>query len=150
MTVFSSTLFGVSTVHQIHPDASLIPLAKRIANGDLHYHLFSNSLTPDETTVLGDFTEYASGTGYSVQTVASADFTSEGVAAHIGTLMASPIAWTITPDGSNPDCYGYYVTDTSNTYLLACGRFDDSPIVLTGGGVVSVTPVIADQSRFTS
>lgn len=137
-------------MHQIHPDASLIPLCKRLVYQDVHYHLFSNNITPDADTELADLTEYSSGTGYAVQTVAAADFASEGVAAHIGTLMASPIAWTITPDAGNPNCYGYYATDTTDTYLLACGRFDDAPVVLTSGGVISVTPIFASQSRFTS
>lgn len=137
-------------MHQIHPDSSLVPLLERMVASDLHYHLYTNNVTPDRDTELGDLTEMGGGTGYSIITVDAADFTLTGVSAHKGFLIAAPITFVIGVTGSPTDVYGYYVTDTGNAELLAVARFDDAPIDITAGANIPVVPVMGDSSQFAS
>jgi len=137
-------------MHQIHPDTSLVAILRRIATGDLHYHLYRNDVTPDRDTELGDLTEMGAGTGYAVITVEEADFTTEGVSAHKGTIIAPPVTFEIGAGSGIDDIYGYFVTDDTDALLIACGRFDDAPIDITAGADIPVTPILGDSSQFSS
>lgn len=133
----------------IFPDACLVALLQRIANGDFHFHLFGNNHTPSPTTVLGDLTELGSGTGYAIQTVAAADFTLTGVTAHVGSITAADISFGPWSSGADV-AYGYYITDTTNTILLAVARFDGAPLPAGTGNVIVVTPKLGDFSQYTA
>ena len=137
-------------MHQIHPDASLVELLARMAAADFHYHLYTNNFTPDRDTVLGDLTEQGVGDGYAIVTVAAADFTASGVVAHHGSIVASPIAFTVAAAGGPWTIYGYFVTDTGDAELLACGLFDAAPLTVAEFESVLVTPIFGDQSLFSS
>jgi len=107
---------------------------------DLHIHLFKNDFTPDETTVLGDFVE-ADYSGYAVQD--APDFTDPGF------IDPGVCSWTTGDlvlfdplDMADPDqnCYGFYITDNTDTVLLNACRFVDPWISSFGGLSLLVGP----------
>lgn len=145
-------------MHQIYVDGNgtssgdngLIRILQRFASGDFHYHLFTNNFTVTAATVLTDLTEL-SATGYTLQTVTAAAFTLVGVASHNGSIMAAPIGFGTNSSGGSVSTYGYYITDTANTTLLAATNWDTLPTVtLNGGSWPVVVPVFGDFSQFTS
>lgn len=146
-------------MHQIYPDGNgaasgdngLIGILQRFLNGDLHFHLFSAPTTPvDETILLAGLTE-VSATGYSAQTVLATAFTLVGLASHNGSVMAAPISFGTNSSGAPVDVYGYYVTDTSDTVLLAIANFDSAPITVPNGQPFPVvTPAFGDFSQYIS
>ena len=134
----------------IHPDVSLVKLLQRMVASDLHYHLYVNDVTPDRDTEIGDLTEMTVVSGYNPITVAAGDFSLTGVSAHKGTVIASPITFVITAGSGVSNVYGYFVTDTGNTSLLAVARFDSAPISLSAGASIPVTPIFGDSSQYSS
>ena len=135
-------------MHAIYPDASLSWHVGRAINVDWVYHLFTNNLTPDRDTVLGDFTE-AAWTGYAVDTAYTTDWTMRAVASHKGSAEATDVTFNNT-SGGDQVAYGYYVTDTGGTQLIQCGRFDDAPVTIPDGDSYSFTPRHGDRSGFSS
>jgi len=135
-------------VTQIYPDAALVPILQRIVAGGVHVHLFANNVTPDQSTTLGTFTE-AAWAGYAVQNVLASAFSLTGVAGHVGGITAAAVAFG-NSSGGNQSAYGYYVTDTTDTILLWCARFDSAPIVQPNGGSWQVTPTVGDFSQAAS
>lgn len=131
-------------MQQIYPDEGLVSQLMRIMGDDVKYHLYTNDITPDRATVLADFTE-AAFTGYAAVTVEAADFTIDGVSAHVGYIQAPPITFT-NGSGVDQDAYGYYVTDAGSTEVLAAGRFDAAPVTKADGDAWSVIPVWGDSS----
>lgn len=136
-------------MNQVYPDVALVNNMKRIVAADVHYHLYTNNYAVDRATTLGSLTEMTGGTGYATRLVLGADFTLSGVTSHLGNLSAPDISWVDT-GGVGWDVYGYYVTDTTDTFLLACGTFDGGPIHVTAINPCVVTPKFADSSRFSS
>lgn len=134
-------------MHQIYPDAGLLFLLARFAALGFHYHLFNNNVTVDRSKVLGDFTEETLHS-YAPVTVTGADFTSGGVTAHIGSIVAAPISFT--PAGGNWTIYGYYVTDTSDALLLFAGDLDGAPVTVLDGVPLLITPILGDFSKYSS
>ena len=98
-------------------------------------HLFSNNVTPSDTTVIGDLTEVAGSTGYVPITLATTGWTttqSSGVTTAVFSLQT----FTFSTDATS---YGYYVTDTVNR-LLWLERFTNAPFEIPdGGGTISIT-----------
>jgi hypothetical protein len=132
----------------LFPDSGLVEQLKRVLTGSVHYHLYTNNLTPTLATVLGDFTE-AAWTSYAVATRTWTDFATNGVAAHNGYALATPIAFLNT-SGATVNPYGYYVTDTGDAILLACARFDGPPSPIVNGGSLLVVPTWGDFSQLSS
>lgn len=120
---------------------------RMIGTTNWKYKLYSNNVTPDRDTELADLTEL-SASGYASITLSASDFTLNGVSSHKGFALAATISWVIGADADS--VYGYYVTDTTDTILLACGRFDDAPISLASGATIELTPAMGDNSRFSS
>ncbi len=135
-------------MNQIYPDVGLIPILRRIVTPSVVYHLFVNDVTPDRDSVLGDFTEMTA-SGYAEIVVDEADFTLDGVTAHIGSLLAAPIAFENTSGGAL-DAYGYFATNAAGDELLACARFDSAPVNKEDGESWLVTPIVGDFSGLTS
>lgn len=133
-------------MNQIYPDEGLVMQLTRIAEGTLRFHLFTNNETPDRDSVLADFTE-AAWAGYAAVDLDETDFVTTGTAGHVGYMYADPIAFVNT-SGADVDAFGYYVTDTSETVLLAVARFDSAPITKADAESFLVTPVWGDFSQF--
>lgn len=131
-------------MNQIYPDAGLIPILRRIVTPSVVYHLYTNNVTPDRDTVLGDLTEMTAA-GYVEITVDDSDFSLDGVAAHVGSLLAAPIAFENTSGGAL-DAYGYFATNAAGDELLAVARFDAAPVNKADGEAWLVTPIVGDFS----
>jgi hypothetical protein len=98
-------------------------------------HLYANDITPSDSTVKGDLTEVATGTGYRAITLLSSNWTTVQ-AAGVTTAVYSEQTFTFATDAT---AYGYYVTDQSNK-LLWLERFSGAPFdIPDGGGTISVT-----------
>lgn len=108
----------------------------KIAPGEtVKLKLYTNDITPDEDTVVGDFTE-AVAAGYAAISLAKVDWT---IATSVGVTTAEQPQKTFTLTGASTD-YGYYITDEAGTGLLWAERFSDAPHTLpSGGGTEKVT-----------
>lgn len=140
--------FEVTAMDLIFPDDGLVEQLKRILNGTVKYHLFTNNVTPTLADTVATYTE-ASWTGYAAVSKTFTDYTINGVSGHNGFAIASPIAFSNT-SGSSQNAYGYYVTDSGGTILLAAARFDSAPVSIPNGGSTSVVPVWGDYSQLSS
>lgn len=121
---------------------------KSMVGSSVNYHLYTNNVTPTLATVLGDFTE-AAWAGYAEINVPVADFTLTGVSAHIGSITALPIAFlngTVSP----VTVYGYYITDSTDTFLVGCARFDGAPVSIASLASQLVSPTFANFSQLAS
>jgi hypothetical protein len=96
-------------------------------------HLYSNDVTPSDSTIKADLTEVAGG-GYAAITLLSANWTtvqSSGVT----TAVYSEQTFTFTTEVT---AYGYYITNESNE-LMWLERFNGAPLeVPSGGGTISI------------
>lgn len=114
-------------------------------------HLYSNDFTPDELTVLADFTEVVA-SGVVAQTcVWSAAFLD---ANDIATSTAGEKLY-VQSGATGDTCFGCYLTNTAGTVLLASARLDDAPFNFTAigdalpltikltmpGGIAAETPI---------
>lgn len=101
--------------------------------------LFSNDVTPVDTSVVGDLTEVSTGTGYAAITLVSANWTTTQ-ASGVTTAVYSERTFTFTTAATS---YGYFVTDTSGN-LLWLERFTGAPFSIpSGGGTISISPRVA-------
>lgn len=106
-----------------------------VAAGHPVLHLFSNDVTPSDSTVIGDLTELAGATGYAAVTLTSANWTTTQ-SGGVTTAVYSEQTFTFT---TNATSYGYYVTNTTGT-LLWLERFSGAPFQIPdGGGTISIT-----------
>lgn len=106
---------------------------------DISLKLYSNDVTPDEDSVLADFTEVAGG-GYAAKTIQFVDWTfAEG---DPSTALAAQETWTFTGTTTAPSTvYGYYVVSAGE--LLWAERFAVVPFEPINTSVIKVTPRIS-------
>ena len=98
-------------------------------------HLFSNDVTPSDSTVVGDLTEVSGSTGYAAITLVSNNWTTTQ-SGGVTTAVYSEQTFVFTTDATS---YGYYVTNETGQ-LLWLERFSGAPFLLPdGGGTVSIT-----------
>lgn len=116
----------------------------KTAPQDLSLRLFTNNITPADTTVAGDLTQ-ATFTGYSAKTLTGSSWG----AANNGRPSVStyPIqTFTSTVTQATQNIYGYYVVQTSSGILLGLERFIDAPIPVTNiNDAVTVTLSLGQQ-----
>ena len=97
-------------------------------------HLFSNNITPSDSTVIDDLEE-VSGGGYAAITLLSANWTtvqSGGVTSAVYSEQTFALS-------TNATSYGYYITNETGQ-LLWLERFSGAPFELPdGGGTISIT-----------
>lgn len=106
-----------------------------VAAGNPVLHLFSNDVTPSDSTVIGDLTEVATSKGYSAITLVSNSWTTTQ-SSGVTTAVYGEETFTFTTDATS---YGYYVTD-ENGDLLWLERFSGAPFSIPdGGGTISIT-----------
>lgn len=132
----------------LFPDTGLIYLLKKAVGSFLIYDLFINDFTPTLDSQLSDFNR-AVWSGYAPINVPIADWTTENVAAHLGTLSAPDIVFFNTSP-SNVTVYGYYVKDSTNGILIAAARFDLAPVTIVPGDGLPVTPLLGSYSGLSS
>lgn len=97
------------------------------ADEDIYLRLFTNDITPDASTVLGDFTE-ATGGGYTQKTLAKA---SASVAAGVATWAESSLSFVA---GGPAAVYGYYLVGVDSGSLLGAEVFTDGPYAANVAG----------------
>jgi hypothetical protein len=132
----------------LFPDQGLVYQLQQILTAGVKYHLFSNNYTPTLDTLLSNLVE-ASWSGYTAVSLTWSSYSINGVSSHSGFALASPISFG-NSSGSSQNAYGYYVTDSGNTLLLAVARFDAPPVVIPNGGTATVIPVWGDFSQLSS
>jgi hypothetical protein len=132
---------------QLYPNQGLVPIMQRVVVAGLVWRIFTNAITPDQTTVLADLIE-AAFAGYAPVTVPWVAFGLNGVSANAGYAIAAPIGFT-NSSGADQTIQGYYVTDAGNTILFAVAAFDDAPEDLPDGATKVVVPVLGDFSSLT-
>ena len=132
----------------LFPDAGLVYQLQQILTPRVHYHLFVNTYVPTLYSTVADLTE-ASFSGYTPAVVHVADFTITGVAGHNGYAIAPPVTF-LNSSGGAELVYGYYVTDQTDTILLAIALFDGAPISISSGGNQTVLPTWGDFSQLAS
>ena len=132
----------------LFPDEGLVYQLSQILQTNVTYRLFTNNIVPTLSTVKASLTEAAWG-GYAPVTQDWTAFTINGVAAHNGFGIAPPIAFPNT-SGSTQQAYGYYVTDPTNTMLLAVALFDGAPVSIPTGTSYNVVPTWGDFSGLSS
>jgi hypothetical protein len=133
------------------PNSAELVLLKMLLNitspSDPKLKLYSNEVELNGNTVLGDFTECSSGTGYVAKTL-------------------NPINWSVTIDEDEKavavaeydeqeftfsvaqNIYGYFVTDDAETELLWAQEAVFAPVELPdGGGKITVLPRLTLHSQ---
>jgi len=135
-------------VDLIFPDDGLVEQLNRILTATVKYRLFTNNVTPALGDVVATYTE-AAWTGYAAVSQTFSDFTINGVSGHNGFAIAPPISFS-NSSGSPVNAYGYFVTNSGGTILLAVARFDSAPVTIANGGSTSVVPVWGDYSQLSA
>ena len=98
-------------------------------------HLYSNDVTPSDTTVVGDLTEVGPSTGYVAITLTSQNWTTT----QIGGVTTAVYSQQTFVFATNATSYGYFVTNETGS-LLWLERFSGAPFTIPdGGGTVSIT-----------
>lgn len=98
-------------------------------------HLYSNDVTPSDSTVIGDLTQVAGATGYTPITLVSTGWTTVQTGG-VTSAVYDEETFVFTTAAT---AYGYYVTNESNQ-LLWLERFSGAPFEIPdGGGTISIT-----------
>jgi len=101
-------------------------------------HLFSNDVTPSNSSVVGDLTEVSGSTGYAAITLTSHNWTTVQ-SLGVTTAVYSEQTFAFSTDAVS---YGYYVTNETGQ-LLWLERFSGAPFdIPDGGGTISITAQI--------
>lgn len=120
----------------VHGEILLLQYIVGMVNADNPViHLFSNNVTPSDSTVIGDLTEVAGATGYNAITLLSANWTTTQTGG-VTTAIYSEQTFAFTTSATS---YGYYITSETGQ-LLWLERFSGAPFEIPdGGGTVSIT-----------
>jgi hypothetical protein len=132
---------GVIPDESLQYDLDQLLLASRWATAKLR--LYTNNITPSTSSVVADFTE-ATFTGYAAITLPA--WPASTLASHIATSAQASQTFTITSGSQN--VYGWYITDSGGTHLLAAQRDPAAPVALssTGTNTYSIQQSITAQS----
>jgi hypothetical protein len=99
---------------------------------DLKLKLFSNNISPNDSSVISDFVELTGG-GY-------VPFSLSGTTWSLSNTTASypQQTWNFTASVGN--VYGYYVTTADDSTVIFAEKFDDGPyLVAASGDIIRVT-----------
>jgi hypothetical protein len=130
---------------QVFPDDGLNQWLDRMIVGNLLFGLFTNNVTITRSTTWASaaLTE-ASWAGYSRVTVNSGWVVS--VVGHLGFAIGTPIAFA-NSSGSTVSPYGYFVLDSTGTWLMAAAQFDGAPVAIADGDSYVMVPSLGDLSK---
>jgi hypothetical protein len=131
---------GIETI--LEAELGIAP--SKFATGKIR--CFQNNVTCSHATLLSALTE-STFPGYADISLSSASWNAVTVTAHIAnTTPVSPFAFVCTGGTAQP-VYGWYVTDSSGTLLLACCTFASGPyVVVNSGDTVNVAPTMTEDS----
>lgn len=128
----------------VFPDQGLQYWMQQMLATGIDLHLFVNNVTITQSTLLSALTE-ATWTGYAVVPLAFGSWTFS-VAGHTGIAIAGPQSFS-NSSGSAQTAYGWYLTDSGSSMLLAGGQFDGAPVSIPDGGTQIVIPSVGDISK---
>jgi hypothetical protein len=128
----------------VFPDAGLVPILTKIVGTGLIYNLYINDVTPGVGSVLGDF-QIANWSGYASVMVPAAAWSLQVVEGDVGKFQADAILFFNSSPGDRVT-YGYYVTDSSGTNIVAAARFDLAPVTIRRGDAYPVLPLLGVYS----
>ena len=132
--------------NQIYPNNGLIYQLQQIVAQSPIMGLFTNNYTVVDTTLFSNLTE-AVFTGYGRVTLTAGSWISAGVAGGIGTIVYPTVTFT-NSTGVSQTVYGYFVLDSTTTYLLAAGNLYGAPVTIVSGGTYSLIPTWSDKSQY--
>lgn len=123
-------------VNMISTDGTAAP-----ASGQRLLRLFTNNLTPAESTTLATVTEALGASGYLPVTLVGSSWTTTQTSGTT-TAVYSEQTFTFT---TAVTVYGYYVTTIyGSPALLWLERFSGAPFILpAGGGQIAISPRIS-------
>lgn len=126
------------------PIAQLDTLLTLFLNVEMRLKLYSNALTPDENTVIGDFTEVAGGGYAAIPLLAGNWFVDNLVYPVLGYQAEKTFTFT-GPTSAPTTIYGYYITNVAGTTLYWSESFPGSvtPFIPGAGSTIKVTPRIS-------
>lgn len=107
--------------------------------------LFKNNVTPDNTKVIGDFTE-ATFSGYAA--ISLTGWSAAAVTAHVA--QSDPTAGTFTITSGTQAIYGWYVTDSGGTVLYWAQRDPSAPVTLDASGLNQYIVTASLQAKDTA
>lgn len=122
-------------------------MVRALAN-PITLRLFSNNLTPNNTSVLADFVE-VSGGGYATIPLVAAHWgitqatTNTGVPYALATYDSNQDFNFSGPTNSPSVIYGYYITDDATGVVLGGDRLPVSPYTPILGGLLRFVPTLA-------
>lgn len=105
--------------------------------------LYNNNVTPDQTSVVGTFTE-ATFTGYSAKTLTRTGWTASSTVSNKAQSSYAQQSWTCGATGET--VYGYYVLGATSGVCLWAEKFA-SPRILANTDVLNLTPVFTLNSE---
>lgn len=111
----------------------------------LSVRLFSNNYTPDQSSVLANFTE-AGWLGYFRQTINRADWYNALLVGGVASLEYSLVfLWTNT-SGAPQTVYGWYAVNPATAVVQIAERFGTTR-VLAPGAQLQLAPVVTGTTR---
>ena len=114
--------------------------ARPVGGNNHTLKLFTNNITPVDTTVAGSFVEAAGG-GYVAKTLTNGSWTINTANDPSDATYAQQ-TWTFTGAlTGNAIIYGYYIVDADGT-LIHSERLSANMTPATNGDVLNVTPVM--------
>ncbi len=132
----------------IVPDEGEVAMLDMLVNGDgmagLHLRLYQNNLTPDQDTVLADFTE-ATFSGYAED---SPSFGAAATVSHKGKIVDTAARdFTHSSGGTSNTVYGYYLVNAPDTKVLWAERFSSPQVVAVNGDKITITLALTENSE---
>jgi hypothetical protein len=133
------------------PDSGLPLLLNWLFRADtgtvesLALRLYTNDLTPDRSSVTGDFVE-ATFAGYSQRILSRSAWASPTIDAHVARLILTAETQDFVPTADGPDIYGAFVVGVVSNTLYSARRFAE-PRAVVNGVTLRVAPVFSMRSR---
>ena len=113
---------------------------------DFTLRLYKNNFTPDDNTVLADFTEATFG-GYGAVGIARASMGTPTIVSHVAESTRSSAPVFTCTSGSSQTVYGWYLESNTTNKCVATQAFD-TPRVMSPGATESIDPFKMDLKTF--
>lgn len=110
--------------------------------GNQKIKLYVNNVTPDDTFVLANLTEFGATNGYTDKTLTKTSWvnTAGGTGSPASGAYATQ-TWTFTAAAA-VTVYGYFVTDVTTGLLLWVESFANPKVVQNTGDQIIITPAL--------
>lgn len=109
-------------------------LSSSLGANNTKLKLFVTNVTPSKADTVSTYTE-CTATGYLAATLASGSWS----VATVGSTTTASYATVTFNLTATATCYGYYITDSGGTVLIAAEAFSSVFNIPAGGGSISIT-----------